>query len=157
MSEKQFTGKVSQMKPDNKFLASEDFIGLGEIELTVSGIYSHENEVMQDGKKKSFFSVGFNDKPKRMILNATNRKVLAMAFGSDTKNWIGKKIMMFVKDGIRNPAGGDTVCGLRLKVAMTKQGKVSPFAANTQESPETPSQSNVAQMEVSEQEGVGEQ
>jgi hypothetical protein len=115
MSEKQFTGKVSQMKQASKFLASEDFIGLGEVELTITGIYEHADEVMQDGKKKSFFSIGFNDKPKRMVLNATNRKTLAACFGADTKNWIGKKVNLFVKDGIRNPAGGETVCGLRLK------------------------------------------
>ena len=115
MSEKQFTGKVSQMKQASRFLASEDFIGLGEVELTITGIYEHADEVMQDGKKKSFFSIGFNDKPKRMVLNATNRKTLAACFGADTKNWIGKKVNLFVKDGIRNPAGGETVCGLRLK------------------------------------------
>jgi len=115
MSEKQFTGKVSQMKQSSKFLASEDFLGLGEIELTLTGVYEHADEVMQDGKKKSFYSIGFNDKPKRMVLNATNRKVLAAAFGADTNNWIGKKVTLFVKDGVRNPAGGETVCGLRLK------------------------------------------
>lgn len=103
------------MKTSSKFLASEDFIGLGEVELTITGIYEHADEVMQDGKKKSFFSIGFNDKPKRMVLNATNRKTLAACFGADTKNWIGKKVNLFVKDGIRNPAGGETVCGLRLK------------------------------------------
>jgi len=115
MSEKEFTGKVSQMKQSSKFLASEDFIGLGEVELTITGIYEHADEVMQDGKKKSFYSIGFNGKPKRMVLNATNRKVLAACFGADTKNWINKKVSLFVKDGIRNPAGGETVCGLRLK------------------------------------------
>ncbi len=52
MSEKQFTGKVSQMKTSSKFLASEDFIGLGEIEVTISGVFEHADEVMQDGKKK---------------------------------------------------------------------------------------------------------
>jgi hypothetical protein len=115
MSEQIFTGKVSQMKQASKFLASEDFIGLGEVELTITGVYEHADEVMQDGKKKSFYSIGFNDKPKRMVLNATNRKTLAACFGADTKNWIGKKVNLFVKDGIRNPAGGETVCGLRLK------------------------------------------
>jgi hypothetical protein len=115
MSEKEFTGKVSQMKQASKFLASEDFIGLGEVELTITGIYEHADEVMQDGKKKGFFSIGFNGKPKRMVLNATNRKVLAACFGADTKNWINKKVQLFVKDGIRNPAGGETVYGLRLK------------------------------------------
>jgi hypothetical protein len=115
MSEKQFTGKVSQMKQASKFLASEDFLGLGEIEVTITGIYEHADEVMQDGKKKSFYSIGFNDKPKRMVLNATNRKTLAAAFGADTVNWTGKKVHIYVKDGIRNPAGGETVCGLRIK------------------------------------------
>jgi hypothetical protein len=113
--EKQFTGKVSQMKASNKFLASEDFLGLGDIDVTITGIFEHADEVMQDGKKKSFYSIGFNDKPKRMVLNATNRKTLAACFGADTKNWIGKKIQIYVKDGIRNPAGGETVCGLRIK------------------------------------------
>lgn len=115
MSEKQFTGKVSQMKQASKFLASEDFIGLGEIPVTISGVYEHADEVMQDGKKKSFYSIGFNDKPKRMVLNATNRKTLAACFGADTKNWIGKPCQIYVKDGVRNPAGGEPVCGLRLK------------------------------------------
>lgn len=114
MSEKPFTGTVGQMKTASKFLASEDFIGLGEVELTISGVYENDNEVMQDGKKKDFFSVGFNGKPKRMVLNATNRKTLAAAFGANVSNWIGKKCKVFVKDGIRNPAGGETVCGLRL-------------------------------------------
>jgi hypothetical protein len=115
MSEKPFDGKVSQMKQASKFLASEDFIGLGDVAVTISGVYENQDEVMQDGKKKSFYSIAFNDKPKRMVLNSTNRKTLAAAFGADTKNWIGKKCHIFVKDGIRNPAGGEPVCGLRLR------------------------------------------
>jgi len=103
------------MKTSSKFLASEDFIGMGEIEVTISGVFEHADEVMQDGKKKSFYSVGFNDKPKRMVLNATNRKTLAACFGADTTKWIGKKVSLYVQDGVRNPAGGATVCGLRLK------------------------------------------
>lgn len=115
MSQKPFTGNVSQMKQASVFLASEDFIGMGDVKVTISGVYEHADEVMQDGKKKSFFSIGFNDKPKRMVLNATNRKTLAAAFGAKTPEWIGKQCFIFVKDGIRNPAGGETVCGLRLK------------------------------------------
>jgi len=112
--EKPFEGTVGQMKVASKFLASEDFIGLGEVELTISGVYENDNEVMQDGKKKDFFSIGFNNKPKRMVLNATNRKTLAAAFGASVKDWVGKRVKIYVKDGIRNPAGGETVCGLRL-------------------------------------------
>ena len=115
MSEKPFSGKVGQMKQASKFLASEDFIGLGEVELTISGVFENSDEKMQDGKLKSFHSIGFEKTPKRMVLNATNRKTLAAAFGAETPAWIGKKIKMYVADGIRNPAGGETVCGLRIK------------------------------------------
>ena len=115
MSEKQFTGKVSQMKSSSKFLASEDFLGLGDVEVTIEGVYEHSDEVMQDGKKKGFFSIGFVKSQKRMVLNATNRKMLAAAFGADVQNWTGKKVHIYVKDGVRNPAGGETVCGLRIK------------------------------------------
>jgi hypothetical protein len=132
MSEKQFSGKVSQMKLDNKFLAAEDFFGLGEIELVISGIYEHKDEKMQDGKEKSFFSVGFNDKPKRMILNATNRKALAMAFGADTKNWIGQKVVIFAQDGIRNPAGGAAVHGLRIKTNAVRAKRINPLQQEAQ-------------------------
>jgi len=115
MSEKLFSGTVSKMKGDSRFLASEDFIGLGDVKVIISGVYENTDEKMQDGKLKSFHSIGFNDKPKRMVLNATNRKTLAAAFGSDTRKWIGKEVHIFVKDGVRNPAGGETVCGLRIK------------------------------------------
>ena len=113
--EKTFTGKVSQMKQASKFLASEDFIGLGDINVIISGVFEHADEVMQDGKKKSFYTVGFEKTPKRMVLNATNRKTLAACFGADTNNWRGKPVQIYVKDGVRNPAGGETVCGLRIK------------------------------------------
>lgn len=103
------------MKSSSKFLASEDFIGLGEVEVTISGVFENADEVMQDGKKKSFHSVGFEKTAKRMVLNATNRKCLAAAFGAEVANWTGKKVHIYVKDGVRNPAGGESVCGLRLK------------------------------------------
>ena len=115
MSEKPFTGKVSQMKSSSKFVASEDFSGLGEVEVAISGVFENADEVMQDGKKKSFHSVGFEKTAKRMVLNATNRKCLAAAFGAEVANWTGKKVHIYVKDGVRNPAGGESVCGLRLK------------------------------------------
>ena len=103
------------MKASSAFLASEDLLGLGEMEVIIEGVFEHNGETMQDGKKKDFFSIGFAKTTKKMVLNATNRKVLAACFGADTKNWINKKVSLFVKDGIRNPAGGETVCGLRIK------------------------------------------
>lgn len=114
MSEKPFTGTIAQMKSDSRFLASEDFLGKGEVKVTITGVYENTDEKMQDGKLKNFHSIGFNDKPKRMVLNATNRKTLVAAFG-DPKNWIGKEVHVYVAGGVRNPNGGEPTTGLRIK------------------------------------------
>ena len=102
------------MKADNKYLASEDFIGLGEVEVEISGVFQVTGETMQDGKKKDFYSIAFAKTQKQMVLNATNRRCLAAAFGADTKGWVGQKVKIFAQDGIRNPAGGEKVWGLRI-------------------------------------------
>ncbi len=115
MSEKPYTGKVTGMKQASKFLASEDLIGLGERQVTIAGVYEHNGETMQDGRKKDLFSIAFEKTPKRMVLNATNRRTLAMAFGADVTAWVGKQVGLYVQDGVRNPAGGETVTGLRIR------------------------------------------
>ena len=121
MSAQPFNGTVSQMKQASKFLASEDFVGRAETELEISGVFQDTGEVMQDGKKKDFFSIGFQKTQKRMVLNATNRRALAFAFGSDVSKWAGNKVKIYVQDGVRNPAGGATVCGLRLRCQQSTE------------------------------------
>lgn len=115
MSEKPYTGNVTGMKSNSKFLASEDLIGRGEIQIEITGVFEHHDETMQDGRKKDLFSIAFAKTPKRMVLNATNRRTLAMAFGADVNGWVGKKVGLYVQDGIRNPAGGEAVTGLRIR------------------------------------------
>lgn len=121
MSSEPYTGKVGGMKTASKYLASEDFIGLGEVQLEIAGVFQETGEVMQDGKKKDFFSIAFAKTPKRMVLNATNRRTLAAAFGADTKKWVGQQVSIFAQDGIRNPAGGDKVWGLRIKATPNQE------------------------------------
>ena len=131
MSSKPFTGKVGQMKPETKWLASEDFLGLGDVTLVLDGVFENKNETMQDGRKADFFSISFKKTKKHLVLNATNRKALANAFGADTKEWIGKEISMHTEGGIRNPKGGDPVNGLRIKTGApdinTAPSKSNPF------------------------------
>ncbi len=115
MSEKRYTGNVTGMKQASKFLASEDLIGRGEIQIEITGVFEHRDETMQDGRKKDLFSVAFAKTPKRMVLNATNRRTLAMAFGADVNGWVGKMVGLYVQDGVRNPAGGEAVTGLRIR------------------------------------------
>jgi hypothetical protein len=128
MSQTTFTGKVSQMKPDARWLASEDFIGLGEVELEISGVYQNTSETMQDGKKKDFFSMGFSKTHKQLVLNATNRKTLSAAFGAKVERWVGQKVRLFAQDGVK-AIGGGTTTGLRLKAdRIPRDGPIDPFA-----------------------------
>ncbi len=115
------------MKPSAKWLASEDFIGLGEVELEIAGVYQNSGEVMQDGKKKDFFSVAFAKTVKQLVLNATNRKTLAMAFGAKVENWTGKKVRLHAQEGVK-AIGGGTTTGLRIKAEHVSRPPIDPFA-----------------------------
>jgi hypothetical protein len=128
MSQTSFTGKVSQMKPDAKWLASEDFIGLGEVEFEIAQIFVNSNEIMQDGKKKDFFSIAFVKTNKQLVLNSTNRKTLSSAFGAKVEKWIGQKVRLFAQDGVKAIGGGVTT-GLRIKAdRIARDAPSNPFA-----------------------------
>ncbi len=135
MSAAAFHGKVSQMKPSAKWLASEDFIGLGEVELEIAGVFQNSGEVMQDGKRKDFFSVAFAKTAKQLVLNATNRKTLAMAFGAKVENWAGKKVHLYAQDGVK-AIGGGTTTGLRIRAEpRARSAPLDPFARREADPP----------------------
>lgn len=128
MSQTAFTGKVSQMKPDARWLASEDFIGLGEVEFEIAQIFTNVGETMQDGKKKDFFSISFVKTNKQLVLNATNRKTLSNAFGAKVDKWIGQKVRLFAQEGVKAIGGGVTT-GLRIKAdRIARDAPINPFA-----------------------------
>ena len=113
-----FEGTVSQMKA-NKWLGAEDLFDRGEVVMTITGVFSNAAEKMQDGKEKDFYTIGFDKTPKRLILNATNRKTLTFSFGTDPKKWAGNKVTLFVQNGVKNPNGGAPVSGIRIKTDKT--------------------------------------
>lgn len=118
MKSEDFTGTVGQMKTKSNWLASEDFLGLSDIVLTIAAIKRHTDVAMDAGRKEpELFAVHFEKSDKGLILNATNRKVLSSAFGAKTKDWVGKKVCIYVQSGVRKPGGkaGETCNGLRLK------------------------------------------
>jgi hypothetical protein len=49
-----------------------------------------------------------------MVLNATNRKALVLAYGVKVAAWAGKTIVLHAVDGVRSPKGG-TCMGIRIK------------------------------------------
>jgi len=48
-----------------------------------------------------------------LVLNKTNAGVLADAFGDETNDWVGKKIILFTA---KTKFGGKTVQGMRVRV-----------------------------------------
>jgi hypothetical protein len=109
-----YTGRTAAMRT-SPWLASEDLEGLGEVEVTIETTFQHSNVTMQDGRKQpKLFSVKFVGKERKLVLNATNRKMIVSKFGGNCADWAGKKVMLYVKDGVKNPSGGTTK-GIRIK------------------------------------------
>jgi hypothetical protein len=132
MKTETYTGKVSGMKT-SPWLASEDLLGISPQQVVIAGVYKHEDIPMDGGRKeKLLFAIGFEKIQKQLILNATNRKALSRQFGADTKQWIGKTVTLFVKDGVRKPGGraGETCTGLRI---ASGESKPMPSAADIME------------------------
>lgn len=121
---KEFHGTVSQMRV-SPWLASEDLLGLGEIQVTVEGVFIHEDVKMDGGRSEPMlYAVKFAGKEKQMILNATNRKALSTAFGAKVNNWTGKTVYLRAQDGIRKPGTKNEKCfGLRIRAEGTLEDK----------------------------------
>lgn len=110
-----FDGRSSAMRGPSPWLASENLDGLGDVEVTIESVIQHTNATMQDGRKTpKLFALKFTGKDMQLVLNATNRKSLVKLYGVDTKEWRGKKIKLYVQDGVRCPSGGTTK-GIRIR------------------------------------------
>ena len=113
MKSTEFTGTTAQMKT-SPWLASEDLLGLPSPEMEIASVVRN-NDVPMDGgrKEKELFSIAFKGASKQLILNATNRRTLSQAYGASTKNWIGKRVAIYVQEDVK--MAGKTVSGLRLR------------------------------------------
>ncbi len=137
MQSEPFTGTTAQMKK-SPWLASEDLAGLSSPELVIDGVYRNTDVEMEGGRKeKELFSIAFKGASKQMILNATNRRALSTSFGADTRQWIGKRVKLYVQDNVK--MGGKLVCGLRIavpppaaRVPKTVKAKPEPEPAKTE-------------------------
>lgn len=125
MSAAEYTGNVSGMRT-SPWLASEDLEGIGDVPAVIEAVYKHQNVTMQDGRPmKVLFAIKFAGKDKQMCINATNRKTLAGAFGANVKKWHGRQVLIYVASGVKNPAGGAPVKGLRIRIPTGQPAVVS--------------------------------
>lgn len=73
----------------------------------------------------------FRERDKGMVLNVTTIRVLEAAYGGDTDQWVGNKVMVYVDPNVS--FGGKVVGGLRLRTAKGKTAPVVPRPAEFDE------------------------
>lgn len=103
---REWTGSHKVAK-DSRWLCAEDLPADRDVQVEIEKVLRRDNLVMQEGRPmKVALSLKFRGKQKELILNATNRKTLAALFNSqDCGEWFGKRIALFVKQGVRYPDG----------------------------------------------------
>ena len=101
--------KISTAFPSN-YLKCDDLGGQPRV-VNVRTCVQEELGQGKDKEKKPvlYFSKG----PKGLVLNITNARVIANAYGDDTANWTGKQIEIYPT---QVPFKGDLVDAIRVRV-----------------------------------------
>lgn len=118
MKTEPFSGKSAEMKKPTPWLASEDILDAGDVEVVIEGVFKNIGVKFDDGREETVWSLKFKGKEKQLIIGPTNRKTLVANFDTtDVKAWIGKAITLYVDRNVRKPGGkrGETCCGIRIR------------------------------------------
>ena len=118
----------------SKYIKHSDLNGQ-ELTVTIAGL--DIEEVGMDKESKPVLS--FKKAKKGLVLNMTNYDAIAEAYGEETDNWPGKKIVLY---GDKARFGGKIVDCVRVKPASppeAKQGEIDPQA---------PLESNATEVEI---------
>jgi hypothetical protein len=101
----------------SKYLAKADFED--EQVCTIKGV-KQENLAKDDQPEEFRWILFFRDAPvpKGMVMNVTTIRVLEQAFGGDTDQWVGNKVIVYVDPNVS--FGGKVVGGLRLRIHREK-------------------------------------
>lgn len=114
MEAKKFEGLSGALRT-SPWLASEDLVGLGDVECEIEDVLVYD-EVMFDGgrREKGVPTLKFVNKQKQLVLRTSaNRKTLVKLFGSDTRKWRGQKIKIYHEPNVKMK--GELVGGIRIK------------------------------------------
>ncbi len=111
---------------DSTWLTSEDLPADRDVTVTIEAVILRKKLVMQGGREKANgLSLKFVGRQRELLTNATNRKTLSLLFGSNTGDWFGKSILLFVEQDVRRPDGtrGPAV---RIRPKRVEQGAKAP-------------------------------
>jgi hypothetical protein len=114
-----YEGKTAAMRTNTTWLASEDIMDAGDVNVTIEAVYRHQNAEFEGGRKeKEIFALKFKGADKQLVLNSTNRKTLVAMFGNHTKSWTGQKVTLYVDHKVK--AFGEIRNGIRIRLDRSK-------------------------------------
>lgn len=100
----------------SKFLRKEDFDE--DRVMTIKGL-KLEDMPGDEGKQK--WVLYFNEDDKGLALNATTIRTCERAYGKESDDWMGKKVLVYVDEDVM--FGGKVVGGLRIRTPKVKTVK----------------------------------
>lgn len=118
-----YTGASGGLKKPSPWLASED-IGAAQVRVIIEAVEIYKGVEFDQGRvEESIGALKFAGKEKRMILNSTNRKALVNLYGMETRDWLGKPVLLVVDMKVKMM--GKIVAGLRIKPAPDSVRNIS--------------------------------
>jgi len=113
----QFAGRSSAMRAENRWLGAEDIYGYGDVRVTIAAVLRYMNVKFEGGRtKKEVFALRFEGKKKELILSPTKRRPIVIAWGTDTRDWIGKAITLYVDMDVPKPGtSNERTWGIRVR------------------------------------------
>lgn len=140
----------------SKYIKGAEFLGK-DVTYTIKSVRREELE-KDDETTESKGIIYFSDEAKGWVSNVTNTKALVAMFGTETDNWIGKRVTLWFDENVR--AFGDKVGGIRVrgspdlaqpvsfdlklmkkkkqKITLIKTGTAQPARGAQQQQPATP-------------------
>lgn len=96
----EITGAITKHM-DRRFLSSMDFMGAGDVTLTISRVEKHaELRYLNGNKEKNAILLYFQETPKPLTLNTTNiRSIVDITGTTNVGKWAGFKVTLYVIEG----------------------------------------------------------
>lgn len=91
---------------DSVWLTNEDIPHDKDTVAVIESIMLRKKLTFQGGRDKANgLSAKFVGKQRELLLNATNRKILAALYGATAGDWFGKQVALYVEQDVRRPDG----------------------------------------------------
>lgn len=118
----EFNGNAGILR-ETIWIAKDDFDDGQVFQMTIKRVVRFQDVVRKKGRVDHVVpAIEFEETDKFKQLDAESRDVLREVFGNQTGKWSGRKVELYVRDGL---TGGDgTGRGVRVRPAAEKKTKV---------------------------------